>query len=263
MIPAVQWTMTMYNGRELEVAAYTIKIPLFCLSDPLLGFMQVESEFVLRVTTAQLMKFHHVLAKPSQEIATEVRDLLMNPPAKNLLLFSKRLSLRGPLSQSNDDYSSCLALRILEIRSLLICFTKCSSYSVLRLKETVTQLQATLTHHHMWQRPFVNSDLSHCTHIFVQQDTERQTLQQPCHSPHKAVKHGAKTFTVDVNSSQEVISMDHLKPTHFEHLSTIDVTATDDSLLPPSPSIQTPPPTGRETRSGRHFIQDLIIPGRL
>ena len=38
---------------------------------------------------------------------------------------------------------------------------------VTMLKETMTQLQATPTCHHMQQRPFMSSDLSHCTHVFV------------------------------------------------------------------------------------------------
>ena len=38
---------------------------------------------MLKEITAQLNKFHHVLANRSQEIATEVRDQLMNPPTKN------------------------------------------------------------------------------------------------------------------------------------------------------------------------------------
>ena len=46
-------------------------------------FTQVKSQFVLIGITAQLMKFHHVLANLSQEIATDVRDLLVNPPAEN------------------------------------------------------------------------------------------------------------------------------------------------------------------------------------
>ena len=45
----------------------------------MLWFGQVEAQFVLRGITAQLTKFHHILANLSQEIATEVRDLLMNP----------------------------------------------------------------------------------------------------------------------------------------------------------------------------------------
>ena len=39
-------------------------------------------------------------------------------------------------------------------------------------------------------------------------DAVRWTLQQPYHGAHKVVKRGAKTFTVDVNGKQEVISLD-------------------------------------------------------
>ena len=38
---------------------------------------------------------------------------------------------------------------------------------VTRVRETMTQLQATLTHHHMKQRPFVSGGLSRCTDVFV------------------------------------------------------------------------------------------------
>ena len=97
------------------------------------------------------------------------------------------------------------------------------------------------------------SDLSHCIHVFVQQDAVRWTLQQPYmyHSPHKVIERGVKTFTIDVNGKQEVISLDCMKPVHIEDSATIDVTATDDTLLPPLPAVPTPPPTTRTTQSGR------------
>ena len=65
------------------MAAYAIKIPSFWSSDPILWFTQVESQFMLQGITAQVTKFHHVLANLSQEITTEVRDLLINPPEEN------------------------------------------------------------------------------------------------------------------------------------------------------------------------------------
>ena len=71
------------EGRNPEVAAYAIKIPPFWPSNPMLWFMQVESQFMIREITAQGTKFHHVLANLSQEITTEVRDLLINPPEEN------------------------------------------------------------------------------------------------------------------------------------------------------------------------------------
>ena len=106
--------------RESEVAAYVVKIPLFWPSDPtcMLWFAQVEVQFMLRGITAQLTKFHHVLADLSQEIVTEVKESLMNSPEEKPYV---------ALKESNGDYSICLAMRILEIRSLLNSFAKCSS----------------------------------------------------------------------------------------------------------------------------------------
>ena len=115
----------------------------------------------------------------------------------------------------------------------------------------MTQLRATPTHHHMRQRPFVSSDLSRCTHVFVRQDVVCLTLEEPYHIPQKVMKRGAKTLTVDVNGKQEVILLDCLKPAHIQDSGTINITATDDTLLPPSPAVLTPQPM-RTTCSVQH-----------
>ena len=47
-----------------------------------------------------------------------------------------------------------------------------------------------------------------------------------------------------------VISRDCLNPVDIEDSVTIDVTASDDTLLPPPPAVPTPSPTTRTTRSG-------------
>ena len=87
------------KGRD-HVAAYAIKIPSFWLSDPMLWFTQIVAQFTLRGITAQLTKFHHILANLSQEIATKIRDLLMNPPAENRYdVLKKTLIKRTTLSE--------------------------------------------------------------------------------------------------------------------------------------------------------------------
>ena len=104
----------------------------------------------------------------------------------------------------------------------------------------------------------MSNDLSCSTHVFVQQDAVRWFVEQPYHGPHNVIERGSKTFTVNVDGKQEVISMDRLKPAHIEDSVPIDVPATDDSLLPPPtavptpPAAPTPPPTTRTTQSGRH-----------
>ena len=101
------------------------------------------------------------------------------------------------------------------------------------------KLRATPTHHHMWQRCFMSNNLSRCTHVFLRQDAVRRTLEQPCHCPHRVMKRGTKTFTVDVNGKQEVISLDGLTQVHIKDSVMIGVTATDNTLLRSPPAIPT------------------------
>ena len=49
----------------------------------MLWFAQVKVQFVLRGITVQLTKYHHIFANLSQEIATQVKDLLMNTQEEN------------------------------------------------------------------------------------------------------------------------------------------------------------------------------------
>ena len=99
------------------MAAYAVKIPLFWLSDPMLWFMQVEAQFVLKgitaqfvlkVIAAQLTKFHYILANLSQEIATEVRYLLMNPLEENPYDVLKETRINSWASRRSEAYSTAL-----------------------------------------------------------------------------------------------------------------------------------------------------------
>ena len=126
------------EGRYPEVAAYAVKIPLFWPSHPMLRFTQVQSQFMLRGITAQVTKFHHI----SQEIATEVRDLLLNPPAENhydvlketlikRTTLSKQWRLQQLLSTENlGDQKSTQLLR--KMQQLLGDNTEAMGSSLLR-----------------------------------------------------------------------------------------------------------------------------------
>ena len=98
-----------------NVAAYSLKLPPFWLSDPQVWFAQAGVQFSTRGITTQRTKIDYIVSSLSLEIATEVRDLILNPPTdKPYDTVKAKLIEHLPL-QRNADCSSCSTLRNLEI----------------------------------------------------------------------------------------------------------------------------------------------------
>ncbi|XP_070388851.1 uncharacterized protein [Dermacentor albipictus] len=65
------------------VAVFDVKLAPFWTGDPELWFVQIESQFAARRITADSTKYHHVVGNLPPATASEVRDLLLTPPAAN------------------------------------------------------------------------------------------------------------------------------------------------------------------------------------
>ena len=84
-----------------SVATVAIKLPPFWTPDPELWFSQVEAQFRTRRIKDEQTKFDYVIGALTPEVAMEVRDLMVSPPADTPFTTLKK-KLIGRVSISEE-----------------------------------------------------------------------------------------------------------------------------------------------------------------
>ena len=84
------------------------------------------------------------------------------------------------------------------------------------LRSRVRALAPIPTSHHGTFRPLVPADLFGSQFVFVRRDAHRSPFQRPYDGPFKVLEHGPKAFTLDVDGSPKLVSVDRLKPVHLD-----------------------------------------------
>ena len=78
-------------------------------------------------------------------------------------------------------------------------------------------------------------DLAKATHVFIRHDAHRLPLQRPYDGPYRVLTPGDKTFTVQVGTREETISVDRLKPAHVDQDVPVQVAIPPRRGRPPIP----------------------------
>ena len=62
---------------------------------------------------------------------------------------------------------------------------------------------------------YVPCDLKTCTNVFLREEIHKGNMTPPYGGPYKVVNRTDKTFTIDVDCHQSVVSIDRVKPAYI------------------------------------------------
>ncbi|CAB0038664.1 unnamed protein product [Trichogramma brassicae] len=73
---------TAAAGPPRYVNRVAVKLPAFRMDKPAIWFAQVEAQFALADVTVELTKYYHVISQLDVRAASEVEDIISNPPGR-------------------------------------------------------------------------------------------------------------------------------------------------------------------------------------
>ena len=103
-----------------------IKLPPYWHGDPALWFSQVKAQFTTRNITAERTKYVYI-GSLQPEVAQEVRDLLINPPAENPYSQLKKELVKRTSASEQQRLNQLLNVEQLVDRKGDNCIAECNS----------------------------------------------------------------------------------------------------------------------------------------
>ena len=93
------------------VSVVSLKLPPFRPADLQVWFAQVEAQFKTWFITSQRMKYDHIVASLSPEVATDVWDLILKPPDANPFDELKTVMIKHTAESEQRRLQQLLVLR--------------------------------------------------------------------------------------------------------------------------------------------------------
>ena len=85
-----------------------------------------------------------------------------------------------------------------------------------RLRKKVTGFAPIPTSHHGTRSSSVPTDILKSQYVFIRRDNHKSPLERPYEGPYKVIEAGSKVFTIDKGGKSDAVSIDRLKPAHFD-----------------------------------------------